>query len=84
VTVPIKYHLKAPDAEWEIERSGDESSWSLNKRTEGDWRLVGTYRCPNEAAVTVGAKLTVSSKRDERHLSRLRFVLSRWEAVEQC
>jgi|HubBroStandDraft_1064217.scaffolds.fasta_scaffold960924_1 hypothetical protein len=75
----MRYHLKDADSEWAIERSGNER-WVLNKRTEGDWQPVGTYRSPNEAAVTVGAQMTAGSRRGERHLSRLKFVLSSWQA----
>jgi hypothetical protein len=78
----MKYHLKAADSEWAIERSNDKS-WVLNIRTEGDWRPVGTYKSPNEAAVTVGAKMSDGSVGGEHHLNRLRFVLSSWETIEQ-
>jgi hypothetical protein len=75
----MKYHLKEADSEWAIERTGEES-WVLNRRTEGDWCSVGTYRSPNEAAVTAGATMTAGSRHGERHLSRLKFVLSSWQA----
>lgn len=79
----MEYHLKASDAEWKIEPSSEEY-WVLKKRTEVDWSAVGIYKSPNEAAVMVGAMMTVASRFGERHLNRLRFVLSGWEMVEQC
>jgi hypothetical protein len=74
----MRYHFKAPDAEWAIEGSND-TSWVLNKLTQGDWHRIGCYRSPNEAAVTVGAQVAGRLAHGQRHLSRLKFVLSSWK-----
>lgn len=78
----MKYHLKAANAEWTIE-PWNQNSWVLKERTEADWRAVGTFSTPNEAAAIVGALKAKASDWRERHNARLGFVLSCWEMSEQ-
>jgi hypothetical protein len=77
----MNYLLKEADTEWRIEPSIAEA-WILKQRTTADWSPVGTYKSPTEAAVSVGAKMTASSRTGQRHRNRLKFVLSRWDIIE--
>jgi len=78
----MKYHMRAANAEWAIEPTAKDS-WVLKERAEADWRAVGTFRTPNEAAVIAGARRAKASDLRERHHARLRCVLSCWETLEQ-
>ncbi len=77
----MKYKLVVMGAEWRIEPTTKES-WVLKRRAADDWCAVGTYRSPNEAAAMAGARMTANVRLGDRHLNRLRYVLSGWDVVE--
>lgn len=78
----MKYRLEGTGTEWTIEPATNER-WVLKRRSEAEWLDVGTYKTPNEAAAIAGARMAKAVNRIERHVNRLRFVLSSWDVVEQ-
>jgi hypothetical protein len=76
----MKYHLKDTDAEWAIEAANQES-WVLRKKEEDQWKTIGTFRTPNEAAVMAGATRASVSKPERDGRVRRKYILSSWESV---
>jgi hypothetical protein len=74
----MRYHLRSAESEWTIEPS-DVSTWVLKERTEEEWRELGTYSTPTEAAVKVGANAAKSPDLRDRRGQMRHYVLSCWD-----